>query len=872
MGEFDNGVDFRIGDPNVHFRAAAAKSYETTEDIGKPDWSLLFGFILARMSHLRFLSTVYVLVDNRDLTNLDNPDPSLQHWPAVAAWWASRACMQGPARELCDVVFFPLSQASGLHLVHHTWAGTFVLAALCLVFPGLNIVLLDSDCVPVTLFEVEDLWQEAQRLQHCGFPGPVPTSSWAGGLNSDQVDRTALPKPKPQGVILVTEHNAEVNAGFAVLRGSNHAPPLLEEDWQRIPLNSGESQEPVIGEYRKKLVAAYWKLVSTMVSNGRDDRDMTPSECQAWIQTGLALTPFCGHAMDTSLDWAVAWSLIGEWTTRTIFLPPKGEWPRQGHPKNLLPPYDQRSVPMLTWARACFEQGSLPSLLALPGDASLLVLPGDGMFQAQRIADGKCRPVILHGYGGAKKEMPDSLAALAKFGWIPMAAAMVGTASSPPLWTGQDWRPILGTSVDTRILPPHLFSKESLLLLSQWIRIPRDDLHIRHATNSWLPPDKVKVALGPDCETSPHPVREVPPDISIPYIDMLLGPQKPARGQSKQATKQEELNTLPAPEEVLVTLRLQVDSCGPSDVSALIQILLGGTPIRCRNHHLWIQAVQDYFDDVPLYVPCCQLLRFVCETAPQQGCKVSLAPTDGSYHVGDLEALCRGSVPFPGSGVHVHIRPADAVVGSASGEDPQLVNIDCTGLGGHDLGGFKDYDICLRTDKHSQSIYGPSVTPLESPGRDGTHQVTGGSKAMHEFLVLHYLATDSAREWDVFLDSCLPLCTWVRAGSRRALALHMYDKCHIAPSHRRFAHPSWIAGMKLMLDLLVGARKHRYLGRCLADPRPAEAYVRGFSAGSYSGICLLHLLWNMPHVQVGGILGGISCPPALLHGILPYTS
>ena len=72
-----------------------------------------------------------------------------------------------------------------------------------------------------------------------------------------------------------------------------------------------------------------------------------------------------------------------------------------------------------------------------------------------------------------------------------------------------------------------------------------------------------------------------------------------------------------------------------------------------------------------------------------------------------------------------------------------------------------------------------------------------------------------------------------------------------------------------MLDLLLGARKHRYLGRCLTDPRPAEVYVRGFSAGSYSGICLLHLLWNMPHVQVGGILGGISCPPALIHGITP---
>ena len=151
------------------------------------------------MSHLRFLSTVYVIVDNRDLTNLDNPDPSLQHWPAVAAWWSSRACMQGPASELCDVVFFRISDASGLRLVHHTWAGTFVLAALCLVFPGLNIVLLDSDCVPVTLFEVKDLWQEALRLQQCWVPwsGSNQQLGWglelgpAGSANSAQTQRAS---------------------------------------------------------------------------------------------------------------------------------------------------------------------------------------------------------------------------------------------------------------------------------------------------------------------------------------------------------------------------------------------------------------------------------------------------------------------------------------------------------------------------------------------------------------------------------------------------------------------------------------------------------------------------------------------------------
>ena len=99
-----------------------------------------------------------------------------------------------------------------------------------------------------------------------------------------------------------------------------------------------------------------------------------------------------------------------------------------------------------------------------------------------------------------------------------------------------------------------------------------------------------------------------------------------------------------------------------------------------------------------------------------------------------------------------------------------------------------------------------------------------------------------------------------RCALGRALALHMFDKCHIAPSHRRLAHPSWVASMKLMLDLLIGAHKKRYLCSRPFGNEPAQVYVRGFSAGSYSGICLLHILWSMPHVQVGAILGGIALP------------
>ena len=107
-------------------------------------------------------------------------------------------------------------------------------------------------------------------------------------------------------------------------------------------------------------------------------------------------------------------------------------------------------------------------------------------------------------------------------------------------------------------------------------------------------------------------------------------------------------------------------------------ILLGG-PAICSNGALWIQAVQDHFDDVHLFVSCRKLLQLVCETAPP--CGYDVYP-DGS----------------------VHIRTQNALVSSSSLHDPQLVNIDCTGLGGHDLGGFKDYDICIRSDKHGQSI------------------------------------------------------------------------------------------------------------------------------------------------------------------------
>ena len=202
---------------------------------------------------------------------------------------------------------------------------------------------------------------------------------------------------------------------------------------------------------------------------------------------------------------AVAWSLVGEWSCRELFLPPKGAWPRNCHPAKIFLPYDQRSVPLHTWARACFEQGSLPSLLSLPGKASMLVLPGDKMSQSQFVAPGKSRPAILHGYGSAKKVMKAGLTSLAEQGWQPLASAMVGVGKDPPLWACNDWRPTLGTSVDIRTLPEPLTSREELLLLTQWARTSLKNLSIHHAAHTWLHNKKdLPCGSGPECPASPH--------------------------------------------------------------------------------------------------------------------------------------------------------------------------------------------------------------------------------------------------------------------------------------------------------------------------------------------------------------------------------
>ena len=85
-------------------------------------------------------------------------------------------------------------------------------------------------------------------------------------------------------------------------------------------------------------------------------------------------------------------------------------------------------------------------------------------------------------------------------------------------------------------------------------------------------------------------------------------------------------------------------------------------------------------------------------------------------------------------------------------------------------------------------------------GNAPVHTVARGlAKAMHEFLTLHYFATDSASSWDIFPTEHIPPGTWPDADERRQCALDMFGKCHIAPSYRRLPHPTWTACISLLL-------------------------------------------------------------------------
>ena len=118
---------------------------------------------------------------------------------------------------------------------------------------------------------------------------------------------------------------------------------------------------------------------------------------------------------------------------------------------------------------------------------------------------------------------------------------------------------------------------------------------------------------------------------------------------------------------------------------------------------------------------------------------------------------------------------------------PKKCTLEATGLGGSDLS-FQD-----KADKHRQNIYGPSMTTVEPVAKChifGTTSTTalGISKPPHEFLVLHYFATDNIIYWNSFLHEVMPLLPLPVPVVPRAEVVNILQRTHVAPSHRRMPH------------------------------------------------------------------------------------
>ena len=197
------------------------------------------------------------------------------------------------------------------------------------------------------------------------------------------------------------------------------------------------------------------------------------------------------------------------------------------------------------------------------------------------------------------------------------------------------------------------------------------------------------------------------------------------------------------------------------------------------------------------------------------------------------------------------------------------ITLDATGLGGSDLPSQAKADITVRTDKRKQSIYGPSMTTVETVAKchiwGGTVSTALGiSKAAHEFLVLHYFATDSIVYWNSFIHEVMPLVPLPAPAVRRAEVVELLRRIHIAPSHRRMPHHTWKDALSLVMDLLLGFGKRRYFNMARVWQRATRVNIKGFSAGSYVGLALVHVLREIKSVRTCSVLGAIACPPFFL--------
>ena len=273
---------------------------------------------------------------------------------------------------------------------------------------------------------------------------------------------------------------------------------------------------------------------------------------------------------------------------------------------------------------------------------------------------------------------------------------MAGYLDKLPPWCQDDLRPVMGTSCDFRIHPDPLTKREQLLLLSLWRRVLIPCLPNQCALRTWLAQKKdIPISHGPDNKASPHAYDK---DVAFASIFQDLAMQ----AATNPPVDSDVLHPM---RPQLLALRIVAYCIAIEHLEVVNSLLLGGRmPFNFLHDH-WTAAVQDYLDGKPLFeVFTVEYYLDIMALLPSTQYQVILIDKNGRRLADSAVTSLKHD---GGKGVEL---PVDMYVVHEAAPDrdlPDIIRIDCTGLGGHDLGGPDRWHICIRSDRHGQNIYWP---------------------------------------------------------------------------------------------------------------------------------------------------------------------
>ena len=799
------------------------EGYAALETEGElPDTTAIIQTLISHRDLIMNNHMIYLIVDNRT-------PAAVPYWPAFAAWWASRRCLVGPQDERTDILWICADATTGLHKVPYYWAGVFVLEAARFLYPAQHFALIDNDCVPVTLFEVQDLLQLAHQ-QH----------RWAdlvGHARSESSPSAGI------GMLLFTEAHLEYNAGLVVSIGNRNKHSPLEHDTSAQTL-------------AKSLQAGRLALVS------RARSPVNPSDT---VMSGTLFTPFVGIAMQSALDLCMVWSLYGLYMCKHFWpmpIPSPEEsspgspikWPRQSHPRALTPEGRERTPWVTSWARATFEQGMLSVLPMLTGPCTVASLPGEHLFQASALPRNRMRPAIFHAFGKAKIGAQTALRELEQQGWETLPMAILGMPNLPPAWTVETWKPVGGCKFTGYSSGVTGNSALRFCLLVKWRAIRKQATELFPEQRQV---DSLSCLPAEDGDAEVESVYTPSSDNSAKRADRLT---KAIEGDSKQGSQAPDSRSCtPCPQQLspslfvpwsqvaklrgVVAVHKDIEASPYEQLRAALaqpKCLVPGEKERFlqANHDLLCHLRGSF---MPLEGIAPQVFEAISHHQQDEFVWVTVL-----WMVAQLNGYWMGR-NFP---------PL-----------PSVFQINCGGLGGGALEGeVPPHFHCMRPPVGESQVYGPSLSPADVLNDQEWGVAYGWSTGVHEVATLFALIQNPCQKWEDL-------------GYGKAAIIYQRTQlvlkaARLLPAHRRLPHQAFLSGLWWKLLSLQPLRLLAYLPGlgCLrpdVQEDPIHFTVNGFSAGSYTGAVIalaIRCLW--PASQTTARLGAIAMPKSVFAALV----